>query len=62
MLHLIDSTAPTRKCLAEERALTVVEGVEVSSGVLLVHGLAGNLLCHHVSDDSEHGKTVCCEN
>ena len=43
--------------LVEENTLAIVEGVEVSSGVLFVHGLSRDLFGDHVSDDSHHSST-----
>jgi hypothetical protein len=45
------------RCLVEEDTLAIVEGVEVSCSVLLVHSLSGDLLGDHVSDDTAHSST-----
>ena len=45
---------PQRKQRLENTA-SVSEGGDVAGRVLLVHGLASELLSDHVSDDSEHG-------
>jgi len=44
-------------CARLEESLAIVEWVEVSSGVLLVHCLSSELLGDHVSDDSHHSST-----
>ncbi len=44
--------------LVEENTFTIIEGIEVSSGVLLVHCLSSDLLGDHVSNDTHHGSTT----
>merc|ERR1719246_26947 len=41
-----------------EYTLSITERRNVSSGVLLVHGLSGKLLANHVSDDTQHSSTA----
>jgi len=43
--------------LVEKNSFTIVEGVEVTCGVLLVHGLSCDLFSNHVSHDAHHGST-----
>ena len=40
-----------------EDTLSISEGGDVSGGVLLVHGLSGELLSNHVSEDTHHSGT-----
>jgi len=44
-----------------EDTLAITEWGDVSSGVLLVHGLASELLGNHVSEDTHHGGTSVVE-
>ena len=44
-----------------EDTLSVSERRNVPSGVLLVHGLAGELLGDHVAEDTEHGGAAVVE-